>query len=737
MTSIAINKDKLKENKEFLTQYLVQLNQLKSKMTFGNEEHSIKIEFQWNDTMKDSKWVSTNIAMEYYSCVFNLAVIYFNLGELVSKEGCSYVNPGKDVKGRDCEIVEKVDEAKLKESCKYYRHAAALFDLIKEELPQCMTIKDIPYDLQPSYMTFCSSLCTAFAQRDLISLAGLKKTGKDLFASLSFGVENLFKTCERNCMNLKKCDDNVKYYITHRRLYYCALKYSYMRDKYLQFFDESGKDYGKCVGYEEAIIQCLKEMENIKSKVGRLLPRGDRLTYNIQQQLYNEMYNDSIKIYHARPIDVNELEKPSEKIMANPQMPPDFNVDVTDNAELNNLTPREVDNMIAVYKEKINKVIAENITLYETELTIQDFLDQHKLPASLDSVTSVAGISDQLWAAINEVQTKGGASYLQNLVFQLDQKPKEIEMKISGALNLLQNESNDDNRLRSQYGNKWSRKASCELNGTYVNTLNNYGNKLCQARNCDAETKNEIQRNMQFYDLLGLSREKLNDKIPKKGNQNALASSPEAGALRQELTKIDALKEKCRNIVNSIYASVNDEKLTPLFLQVMQKKTTEIQIFNENKEKYLSMFDDLKKVTNEVKDVKSKIEAKNAVFQKLKSSQFNVNQDNEMFFFNLSSYCNLYNQSVMKLQQGLSFYKQFELKLNELNRNVTDFLMARDIDKNQLLQALNTGAQYQPRNQNINQGNEMGNNYWNIPQVQSKYFLIKYNLFNTYRFPWK
>ena len=84
-------------------------------MNFGKEDHCIKIEFEWKDVLKNSKWKSYNINFEYFNCLYSLATIYYILGNLSSNEAGN-------------------DESKLKESINYYKQAAGLYDLIKNEI---------------------------------------------------------------------------------------------------------------------------------------------------------------------------------------------------------------------------------------------------------------------------------------------------------------------------------------------------------------------------------------------------------------------------------------------------------------------------------------------------------------------------------------------------------------------------------------------------------------------------
>jgi hypothetical protein len=68
--------DSLKSTKSMLIAYLQIINLVKSKVNFGKESFSIKIEFAWKDTIKNEFYYSNNIAFEYYSVMFNLATIH-------------------------------------------------------------------------------------------------------------------------------------------------------------------------------------------------------------------------------------------------------------------------------------------------------------------------------------------------------------------------------------------------------------------------------------------------------------------------------------------------------------------------------------------------------------------------------------------------------------------------------------------------------------------------------------
>ena len=207
-----------------------------------------------------------------------------------------------------------------------------------------------------------------------------------------------------------------------------------------------------------------------------------------------------------------------------------------------------------------------------------------------------------------------------------------------------------------------------------------------------------------------LSKEQLDNKIPHKVDENVIKNCPEAVDLRKDLDNLESLKNKSMEIINQLFNSLNDDNVAPQFIQVLSKKTTETAVFDQNKAKYMASFNELQSISSQINALKPVIQQKNEIFLKVKSEKFKPDMDNENFFKNLDNYCQLFRQKEIQLQQALNFYKTFNGKLDELNRNVTDFLMARDIDKNQLISSITMGSNYDEKKVDDN----LGGNYWDF-----------------------
>jgi len=124
----------LKELKDSIITYLNMINFIKGKITFGKDQYSLKIDFIWNDTVKDSNVTSNDINYEIYANLFNLSLCNNFISKLIDPEN--------------------EDELKLKETIKNLEFSAGIIDKIKTELPSLMPEKDIPIDLSDKYLQF-------------------------------------------------------------------------------------------------------------------------------------------------------------------------------------------------------------------------------------------------------------------------------------------------------------------------------------------------------------------------------------------------------------------------------------------------------------------------------------------------------------------------------------------------------------------------------------------------------
>jgi len=147
-------------------------------------------------------------------------------------------------------------------------------------------------------------------------------------------------------------------------------------------------------------------------------------------------------------------------------------------------------------------------------------------------------------------------------------------------------------------------------------------------------------------------------------------------------------------------------------IKVLQKKTTEQAIISENKVKYEAMMKTTEELHSAILESKKKITALNERFVKKKLDSMKTTHENEKFFADLESYVQLYNQKSGSIGQGLGFYGEFAYRVNDIYQKANDLVMARDIEKNELIRSLNGQS-----NNNYNRNpNDVFNQFNLIPQ---------------------
>ena len=95
----------------------------------------------------------------------------------------------------------------------------------------------------------------------------------------------------------------------------------------------------------------------------------------------------------------------------------------------------------------------------------------------------------------------------------------------------------------------------------------------------------------------------------------------------------------------------------------------------------MALLKELGEINNNIKNLKINVNNKNEIFMKVKKDNVKKDPAKEQYFKDLDNYVQLFETKEIELRQGLNFYNTFEQKLNELNKDIEDFLNAREMDK--------------------------------------------------------
>ena len=697
MGEVQDNIDQLKQNVNIISSYINMLTAVCQKMTFGKESYSCKIEFIWNDTIRDNKWKSYNIFFEIYNAMFNLATCYYNIGTQIAREA--------------------TDKNGHKDASKYFKYAMYTYDVIKEEAITKIPEKELPLDLFPAHLDYCKILCEIQGQLEIYHVAKEASPKEfQLHAKLLCTVSELYSRA-RNLADgpqtKKGTKDELLNFLSNRAIYYKAMMCKDLRENARKKFDNSGEGYGEMLVYQGLLVASLIECQKNIKKCGKLIDQeGFEKMLDEEKTEGQNMLDLNTRIYHQMTPKEEDLvfDKRNMMVMALPE-----DLYIRENAnklkddekvycpDLDLLVPKQVKSMIDGYKSKMNEFIGKNLDLYENETTIQNFVNNLFLPKKLTMKPGEEDLSSppsefppQLWQKIEQVQQMGGTQTLSRIMQGIMNKSNYLINELENLLKSLEAEDRDDQSMRQRFREKWIREPSQKLNFKLVQAAQQYITSLNNTKKFDQQENNDIMDNGKYFEELMLPREQLLNKIPRREELKE-KEIPEETEIREAIMKLYEIGDKCMNIIKPIFNELNDDShIVGQFIEVLAKKTTEQAIFDRFKENYEQKFLELKPLSDQVKQQEETINQliqKNSQKIRDKPKQ-NISNEAMQFFQMIDQYANMYMNKYEKVKKGDKYYNDLYEKISTLLKAGNDWMIKRSDEKNAILGTMRGATNY-------------------------------------------
>jgi hypothetical protein len=239
------------------------------------------------------------------------------------------------------------------------------------------------------------------------------------------------------------------------------------------------------------------------------------------------------------------------------------------------------------------------------------------------------------------------------------------------------------------YKAQWTRPPSNNLNLQALKVLEDYKQKIIQAKGCDEIAKTQILEHMKFFELISASKEAILRQIPNSEDLSSLQNSEIVQHLTAEINKLQALKEELIVKINKIFQTLQNESIINEAFKIIKKQQSEQGLLDQEKKKYELLLKEIDEIHTKLLELQKSITEANGKFDKLKAEKISPNKDNEAFFQKLENAVVLYNQKFAMIQQGISFYNEMNFKLNETKQGIFNFLRVREEEKRLLLMVLN------------------------------------------------
>ena len=643
--------------------YLKTLDLLNQKIKIGSSYNELQINFSWREASCGKETSSKNIYYEICSVEFNIAISFCLLGYL-------------DFKSEDPE--------KLKESMKNFERASYIFNEVKNIAKTNLGTENIP-DFSESFLNCCNDYALGLSQICVLKIALNKNLSKGLISKLSMGVHNLINQCMNYSITSFSCDKTLPNFL---RNYFEAKAYIYKKDFLLIDYEKYAQGLGNILGYSNLALSklnvCVKDIIKVKTYFDefKLTNEKSDLEYFIQKytQINEKVNKEKITEESKLPVIEADIKVQPLKIefTSNP---------IASTIILNKyLIPNDIKPLVNRYFEDVSIFLNDKLSQFESEKSINEFLENRNLPNALTTGISSSPLSQNIFDEILSVQNQGGLHYLESQLDKISKESDRMGEKIKRLEEKLFEDKQEDDKCRILYGNdNWKRV----YNPEFLEKCNSLKENLNIGKNLDFQIRKKILEKTKYYELFSLPKHVIEARIPRNIDQTKLAELSSTQALKFSINKLqqDKLKlsETIREMFNDLYYNIPIVE----FQDVLLNKRTEKLISEDRKKKYEPMLEKISEINIMIKtdfiDIESKYNEFANACGDLKHSE---NEETQQYLFFLSNAKKEFQKHVNNTNNSLMFYENFAKKIEEISQEIDSYLAAREIEKKELIDVI-------------------------------------------------
>lgn len=691
-----------------LNKKLILLNSYESKNTLKYFEN----QFQYFDILTNKEFCQ-DLNYEFLFCLYNLSIVYFNLG----------VN----LKYQIFET-EILSEDVIKEAIKDFQTCIAGLTKLKEKIREFNKYDEInekENDFHDLILNFKICLCKAETQSLIFQLSKVKNFDIDLQINLAKGTFDQYFALENylSLEPLKSIDVNdMKKIINYYTNLYQAIWYQLLSIKIFEDFKKNGINYGNGISFLKAALNGLnqnlefcviynifiyifKSITNLKVKLRYLLFNEYKL-YEISNSLKEKLEKN--KIYMQPIVDIkfvlSKYPCESKNMVKEIQFVDDLENLIPD--LFIELEPVQQKLLMKNFKEKLisscekvsNDYISEDDILNFKENVINYNIGEFNflLNAAYDNDEKI-DINSNLFNKIKNVQNLGGEKCLIEFIKRVNENYNTISNIILKTKNKIIQEYNEDNEYRIKFQKDEKAiiykcdystiVASNSLNKIILEKLNKQEQTIIKSKECDKNvisiveklliepklkivTKENINQTTEFLPVIKVltlnNLKKINDYIScldysKEKKKEAIEKFQKINEWNELLVSINELKqlvelsqiqkEKLRNLLNNL----SDIDLAQLSKSSNIEELSK-QYVNEiiKKKDYNEIFNTLdnlsKSVEKSKKTIISNCDKLKKIIYENKSNE--VNQFDKLLNTNIFNYK---NQDIIDFKDNIEY----------------------------------------------------------------------------------
>ena len=703
----------LSQTKQIAINYLYQLDLLLSKLTLSDLS-TFDIGFNWTDNLSQTTKKSNNLWFEYYCVMYNVGMIYYNIGHSYIKSSLMNLT---------------LDEAKTVRG--YFCNALFYFDKIKNEIGTKLNEYEKGLDLAEEGLNYMRNLCIMGGYIALMNFSYCKyKQNVGIVSSYEdFTRLNLDNNLKQRLSIMNEIVIYAEYVVKYLGTISSADKlyiayYEYQRDyfkAFIEYFqyefnyfkhDYEGGRIGKAITYMKRHLEIINELEKKLPMLGNLVP-GTKLKIEKEEceTKLNEMIKINNAIHNTTSIRANQIERTELKL--SPIDPEDkHNLESFSEDDLISIISPEMQNKLKAVYNELATHLNNQYKLYLDDKSIEQKLRNIKYPIVIASMLTEQpndmsiNANDLIWRKISYIQKINCTQAISDLFKTLLNKNKDLKALLSEVVVLLEQEKTRDSNLRMQFGTNWQLKPSSA--DSYIKFTQDRINKLSIFNIRCTEFESEFYQHTNSFNELNISLKEIQSKMPGNVKVKSMVLNEEEQKILNAVTMINQLKESMKKEKLKVQ---NEMKNTSIILagyeSILKGKLKEIDFIAQQKERVNQL------IITHVKPIELKLNeslsslitqcAKVCASTSEISRQQEISNENNRFINHYQSIADNYFLFLMKAHNGYTSLINTTNKLYKGLNSLYAYLSLREKETNQMLQILTRtnlvteGAQ-QPKN---------------------------------------
>eukprot|EP01119_Soliformovum_irregulare_P009995 TRINITY_DN2416_c0_g1_i1.p1 TRINITY_DN2416_c0_g1~~TRINITY_DN2416_c0_g1_i1.p1 ORF type:complete len:831 (-),score=256.75 TRINITY_DN2416_c0_g1_i1:39-2456(-) len=663
--------DRNDATKDLLYRYYGTLQSVELRFPIG--ENHVRISFPWYDSFKNRKTALFSIHFEKTSILYNIGVTLAQMGTLQNRT----TSDG------------------LKAACQNFQQAAGVFELLKEELekhPQ----PNVP-DLSTECINMYINLMLGQAQECFAEKALKDNMNPSIVAKLAAQASSFYETAGNVLSSPVLSAVIPKHWPAQVGLRAAVQKAS----SEMSYATAMGKndEYGQQVGRLHNAVFILEEAKKKHKSYFTSVPADLQQLFATQQanaaRLLQAAEKENDTIYHETVPQIGALASIEGKAMVKPTpVSLESLMLPSDRDPFRNLVPFAVTEKLSIYQERKDQLLRDDFRQIEelNQLAIGS-LSSMNLPGAIEALESPSGVPAPLLEKMKTVKSEGGARLILDFVDTLNKLAEEDQNLLNQSAKILDDEEQDDEAMRSQYSQRWSRTPSHTLTANLRQELAKFRGNIDHARKSDGYVLKKFQEHQQYVVKLTGSPQDIQGMIP-SGNA-PVGSNPYANALKQSLALLDrmiaqraTLKTELSNLAS------RDDPTAKLLANI--GVTGDEEVYASELEKYTPLQSQLRQTFDEQGSLLDRIVQENAAFVESKNGD-RSGAEREAIMQQLNTAFKVYTDLKSNLREGIQFYTNFQEILRQFMRKCEDFAFARKTEKTDLVREIQHQSSAMPQ----------------------------------------